>query len=493
MKGICTCILLSWVTMASFAMAQTAPATKPAGTKTVVGDLIESGTDANGEIRLLVNRSKVITTSRPYKRLSVAQSELAAVNPLNPTSFLLTAKQAGSSQLIVWDEQDRSQVIELTIGFDTKTLQEQLRTLYPDADIQPMVWNNGITLTGRVPNLEVAEQAAQIAASYGPRVINLLKLPAGQQISLQVKFAEVSRSALSQLGVNLGYSDGRSFGANTVGPFGAFNVVGDAVSGASQLGILTPNPAVTVFGKALVGDTAVGYFLSALRQNNLARILAEPNLTTSSGQEARFLAGGDFPVPVVQGASSSGGATSLTVEYREFGVKLSFVPVVLGEGKIRLKISPEISDVDFTNAVRSSGFLIPGRRTRNLTTTVELASGQTFAVAGLLDNRVTSSKDVTPMLGDLPVLGALFRSVRYQRNETELVVLVTPRVVEPLNPSEVPAVPGEQWRHPSEVDIFLNADIGGPIATTQPARPPALYLGAHGLVEVKESNAHAGK
>src|SRR3954470_10082740 len=167
MKGICTCVLMSWVTMASFAVAQTAPATRPAGAKTVVSDLIESGTDANGEIRLLVNRSKVITTSRPYKRLSVAQSELAAVNPLNPTSFLLTAKQAGSSQLIVWDEQDRSQVIELTIAFDTKTLQEQLRTLYPDADVQPMVWNNGITLTGRVPNLEVAEQVAQIAASYG--------------------------------------------------------------------------------------------------------------------------------------------------------------------------------------------------------------------------------------------------------------------------------------------------------------------------------------
>jgi len=462
---------------ATVAPAQT---TKPAAAKNTVTDLIESGTDSPGEVMLMTNRSRVITASRPIKRVSVGQPETATVNPLSPTSLLITAKQAGNTQVIVWDEADRSQVLELTVGFDMKSLQDQLRELYPDADIQPRVYNGSITLTGRVPNLEVADQAEKMAAGYSNKVLNLLKIPQGGQVLLQVRFAEVSRQATSALGVNFAVGDGlATFGSN-IGSPNTFNP-------GTPLGNITRSlPAnATQFASGSVGSTNFELFITALRQNNLIRILAEPNLTAASGQEAKFLAGGDFPVPVAQDNSGgSSGSSAITVEYREFGVRLSFVPAILGDGRIRLKMSPEVSDVDYSNAVRSNGFLIPGRRTRNLTTTVELVSGQTFAVGGLLDNRVNASKDATPLLSDLPVLGPLFRSVRYQRNETELVVLVTPRIVAPLNPSQVPAVPGEDWRHPSEVDLFVNGDLGGPVPTTRPSAPPPLYMGQHGLVSL---------
>jgi pilus assembly protein CpaC len=187
-------------------------------------------------------------------------------------------------------------------------------------------------------------------------------------------------------------------------------------------------------------------------------VLAEPNLIAMSGQEASFLAGGEFPIPVPQDGGD--GSSTITIDYKQFGVKLDFVPTVLGDGKIRLKVEPEVSDLDFSRSVSFGGFVIPGLTKRTVSTTIELSEGQTFAVAGLLNNRVVASKDVTPLLGDLPVLGALFRSVRYERSETELVVLVTPRLVAPLNPDEVGQLPGEKWTDPTELQLFLDRNIG---------------------------------
>jgi pilus assembly protein CpaC len=245
------------------------------------------------------------------------------------------------------------------------------------------------------------------------------------------------------------------------------------------------NPAIALFGKGVVGQTAFQYFINALRQNNVLRVLAEPNLMAISGQEASFLAGGEFPIPVTQGGGTGSGGTAITVEYREFGVKLKMTPIVLGDGRIRLKVAPEVSDLDFTTAVRFNGFVVPGLTSRKVETVVELNEGQTFAIAGLLNNNITAQKDVTPLLGDVPVLGTLFRSVRYQRKETELVVLVTPHLVAAMNPDQVPSVPGEKWRDPNELELFLNQDIGGPVtdlkgSTTQPDHPAPLYQGQHG-------------
>ena len=297
----------------------------------------------------------------------------------------------------------------------------------------------------------------------------------GQQVMLQVRFAEVSRSALSSLGVNLGVSDGKSFVGSNVGgvsPFGTQQIA----NGLSALAAPSPGAAVTIFGQGVTGNTSFQYFIEALRQNSLLRILAEPNITVISGQEGSFLAGGAIPIPVSQGGTGNGAAIS--VEYREYGVKLKFVPVVLGDGKVRLKVSPEISDLDYANSVTAGGFKIPGITQRKVTTTVELADGQTFAIAGLLNTSVASSKDVTPLLGDLPVIGALFRTVRYSRKETEMVVLITPHLVEPLNPADVQRLPGEDWEFPDELSLYVHADLGGP-KDTQHVKPTLPGKGRH--------------
>jgi len=223
-------------------------------------------------------------------------------------------------------------------------------------------------------------------------------------------------------------------------------------------------------------------FLTAMRQNNLLRVLAEPNLTVLSGKEANFLAGGEFPYPVPQ--TNGGSGTTITIEYKKYGVKLNFTPVALGDGRIRLHVAPEVSDLDYSNAVTLNGFVIPGLTTRTADTTVELSEGQTLSLAGLLNTRVRATNTITPVLGDIPILGALFRSVRYERSETELVVLVTPRLVSGLNPGEVPAATGERWRYPTEGEVFWRADMGGPLADdgrTPTATPPKRFQGAYGF------------
>jgi pilus assembly protein CpaC len=460
--------------------AAAAPAAPGAPPTSGTARLVISGLDERtGSIRLLVNKSTTLQTSRPYMRVNVAQPDIADVNGIGTTSILVTGKKAGATQIIIWDEDNNSQQIDVLVQANLLALRSLYERLMPGSQIDVIDNDGTIALTGQVPNLAVAEQATALASGYGNKVLNLLEVAGGQQVMLQVRFAEVSKTATSALGVNLGFIDSRgAFGASNIG-LQQFTL--KDVSGVSQFAENPPGTAITHFGRAFVGSTTIDAFVSALRENNLLRVLAEPNLVATSGQEAEFLAGGDFPVPIVQGGSDSG--TSITVEFREFGVRLRFTPVVLGSGRIRLKMAPEVSDVDFTNAVLAQGFRIPGRRTRRLSTTVELNEGQTFAVGGLLDNRVAANKAATPLLGDVPVLGALFRSVRYQRQETELVVLVTPRIVSGMQPGEVHKLPGEHWRHPNEANLYLFGDIGGEVKEEDAEKIPARrFIGSYGFV-----------
>ena len=464
--------------------------TQPAPTTRII-----SAGAQGGRIDLMANKSVVITTTVPYKRVNVAQPEIADFNTIGDRTILLTAKRPGSTQLILWDDAERSEIADVHVGLDTSTLQSDIKAMFPHAQVEVAASGSGtVSLRGKAKSLEEAEQMVQLATPHAPRVMNFLEVAGGQQVMLQVKFAEVSRTATNALGMNLGYSDGSSFfGSNTGGAAGPLGIT-ELTGGGTDLGVpLAPGATGTLFGRATMGNTSLVYFITALRQNNLLRVLAEPNLVAVSGQEADFLAGGEFPVPVPQ--SGTGGESTITIEYREFGVKLRFVPVVLGDGRIRLKVSPEVSDLDFTSAVRIAGTQVPGLRKRNLTTTVEMYEGQTFAVAGLLDNNVAASKDVTPLLGDLPVVGTLFRSVRYQRRETELVVLVTPVLVSAMNPDQVPLAPGENWRHPTEAELFWDRDLGGERkdgtssskATTQASSgPPPKFKGSYGFTPPQE-------
>ena len=435
---------------------QPAPAGDPRSDARDTSGIVVRGAK-QGVVKLLTNRSTVLKTDVPYKSVSIAQPEVADVNLVGPQDILVTAKKVGSTQLIIWDDNERSQVLELNVAFDLQALQEEMGRVFPESRIEVTSLNGALALRGRVPNLQVAEQAAEVAGAYGQNVLNFLEVAGGQQIMLQIRFAEISRSVNTNLGFNAFATDGTSaFGINSGAGGG---IPGDFAGSMSPASL---GAGVTLFGAGRANQTRFEYFITALRRNNLLRVLAEPNLVVYSGARGSFLAGGEFPFPVPQTASGSGIAAAITVEFKKFGVQLDFTPIVLGDGRIRLKVQPEVSDLDYSRSISIGGTIIPSLTKRTLSTEIELAEGQTFAVAGLLNNRVTANKDVTPLLGDVPILGALFRSVRYERNETELVVLVTPRLVEAMNPDQVPALPGERWRHPSEGEMLWNADLGGP-------------------------------
>jgi len=443
--------------------------------------LVAEGVGPDGRIRLMVNKTSVITTTQPFKQVSIGNADVADVTVMGPNNVMLTAKKQGTTQLIVWDDKDHSQVADVSVGMDLEALQLDLSSAFPGAKVEALSMNGAIGLRGSVPDLKTAESMVTMAQPYSPRVLNMLEVAGGQQVMLQVRFAEVSRRATNQLGVNFAMSDGVfSLGSNPgqIAPSG-FHPDVPGFGGPIQTNAGT---GVTLFGGGMAGQTAFRYFVQALRQNNLLRVLAEPNLVAMSGQEASFLAGGEFPIPVPQ--TGVGGGSTITIEYREFGVRLNMVPIVLGNGRIRLKLNPEVSDLDFSSPLTIQGSRIPIVNKRTVATTIELADGQSFAIAGLLDHAVAATKDVTPGLGDIPVLGALFRSVRYERRETELVVLVTPKLVEAMDPNQVPPLPGESWRHPEELDLYLNQDIGGeapakPVDSdaTAPAPAPAAASG----------------
>ncbi|MGH7178843.1 MAG: type II and III secretion system protein family protein [Tepidisphaeraceae bacterium] len=476
--------IIVFLSAALLLMPQTGVARPQAGAE----PLVSGGVGADGRIHLTLNKSTVITTRRPQKRISIGEPSIVDVNGISPTRILLTAKKIGSTQVIVWDEQDQSQSIDVIVSADVSGLREQIDRLFPGNRMEVSTTEETIILSGRVPSLTVAQQAEALASPYGKKVVNLLEVAGGQQVMLHVRVAEVSRTAITALGVNYAYASGSFFGGSNLGQVNntAFVPGEGSIVGATPTpqGLLLTadqaiSPLVTIYGGGQVGNFFLEYFLTALRDNNLLRVLAEPNLTAISGEEASFLAGGEFPVPIPQGGSGINN-TTITIEYKEFGIRLKFVPIVLGDGRIRLKLAPEVSDLDFTTAVRFSGFVVPGLKTRRVSTTIELANGQSFAIAGLMNQDVTAVKQVVPLLGDLPIIGAMFRSVRYQRRETELVVLCTARLVSPLNPNEVPPLPGENWRHPTEAELFFNQDLGSAM-TTADAQNARKYFGNTGF------------
>lgn len=455
-------------------------------TQAVDPTLVSSGTSEDGRVHLLPNKSSVIVTKVPFKQISVGAPDIADVNPTGPSNLLITGKKPGTTQVIVWDDSDRIQVIDVIVDFYLEELQALLRNTFPDSNIQVIAANSAILLRGRVPSIQVSEQAQMLAKPFSPSVINMLEVAGGQQVMLEVKFAEVSKAATNALGVNFGLTDGIGIAGSNIGqiaPLGLMDLAG-------RPGLSYPSggaAAVTLFGKGEVGGTGFITFIRAMRENSLLRVLAEPNLITMSGKEASFLAGGEFPVPTPQTGGGGDEFAAITVDYKEYGVRLKFLPVVLGNGNIHLQVSPEVSDLDYANAITVGGFQIPGIRTRRVSTSIELSDGQSFAVAGLLNDSTFSKKESTPVLGDIPVLGALFRSTRYERKETELVVLVTVHLVAAINPDKVSGLPGERWRHPTEAQLFMFGDLGEqlPPSKREPASARQGFKPAHGAPPAK--------
>jgi pilus assembly protein CpaC len=402
---------------------------------------------AAAPLRVLVGKSLLINTTERLKRVAVTDPGVADAQPITPTQILVHGRAPGEVSLLIWDELERSRSFDLRVDVDVSAATEEIHRVFPDEQITVSPSRNAIVLSGHVSTEDVAKRAALIADAYSKSVVNVLSFgPVGaQEILLEVKFADVDRAATIQLGANFfSTGAGNTIGTTTTGQFGGFSV-NNSSSGQGSGGSNAPGSGATVnFNNALNiflfrRDINFGAIIADLQQKNLLQILAEPNLIAVNGKEASFLAGGEFPFPVVQAGQ---GVSSVTIQFREFGVKLKFTPVIMPSGAIHLHVVPEVSALDFANGLTISGFNVPALTTRKADTEFEIQDGQSFVIAGLLDNRVTSVMNKMPGIGDIPVLGYLFRSKSASKSRSELMVMVTARRVSPLaQPPSGPSTP----------------------------------------------------
>jgi pilus assembly protein CpaC len=421
---------------------------------------IEREVGAVKNLALETGQNRLLILSEPIGRVSVADPRVADLKVITPVQLLLTSRGVGTTDLTLWNKRDEPLVLALQVTRNLERLKAQLADLFPDEKISVSAAGDLIVLSGEVSDVRVPERAAEVAQLHSEKVANLIKVVGNQQVQLEVKFAEVSRSGLRELGINFFHQDaGGRFLGGLVNPGqtpDAFTNVPGTLSGSGQPPLQAqPGNGFSLFFSGLP-TFPFSAILNILEQSGLAKMLAEPTLVALSGQEAKFLVGGEFPIPM----SSSLGA--LSVLWKKFGIILSFTPTVIADGALHLKLSAEVSDVDPARSVTIGGISIPGLTSRQSETTVRLADGQSFAIAGLLSDKVQSTVNKIPLLGDLPILGALFRSVNYQRNETELLVVVTAHLAKPVAPHDAPHLPTDnELNDPNDVQLFLFGSMGG--------------------------------
>jgi pilus assembly protein CpaC len=388
-------------------------------------------------LHLLVGRSLVISSPARIKRVSLADPEIAEAIVVSPTQVLVNGKKPGGVSLMIWDEADQSQAFEVSVDIDVLGLSQKIHEVFPTENVHIDTSKDVVILTGNASSATVADKILEVVKGAAPKVTSMMQVPAPPtgEIMLQVRFAEVNRTALNQFGINLmSLPNAKNIGSISTQQFAPPQLLNQS-QGQTQFGL---SDLLNVF--IFRPDINFAATIKALQAQNVLQILAEPNLVTASGKEASFLAGGEFPFPVPQ--SAGGGAQAIiTIQFKEFGVRLNFVPTFTADGHIHLKVKPEVSSLDFTNALQFQGFLVPALSTRRMESEMDLADGQSFAIAGLIDNRVTEQLQKVPWIGDVPVLGKLFQSRSVNRTKDELLVVVTPIIVKPMNPGQAPKGP----------------------------------------------------
>ena len=443
------------------AVAQQAPA----------GISANAGLDGATEVTLAVNKSKIVTPNRQFTELSVGNPLVADVVALSRSQFYVLGKSVGSTNVIVTDQGGGViQVFDVYIGQDIDGLKRKIYEIAPSDNVEVRAANDAIILSGTVGDASRAAAIASVANNYAPgKVTNMIGVTGSQQVMLEVRFAEVQRSVLKDIGANLKIQDVGSAGGapgrfGTPGPnqipMPGFN---DALEGGllrpglaagGTLGGINPLAFAALGGTILQGDFAFTAMFDLLEEKGLVRTLAEPNLIALSGDTANFLAGGEFPIPIAQASTAAATYAAITVEFKEFGVGLSFTPTVTGKDSINLQLAAEVSAIDPTVSTTLGSITIPGLRVRRAKTTVELKDGQSFAVAGLIQDDLNSTVRGIPGLSSLPIIGALARSQAFEKRETELVILITTRLVKPVNRDQL-ASPTDVSTLPSETDFFL--------------------------------------
>jgi len=430
---------------------QVAPSqTSPQGPAATAQMPSEAESHGAAPLRVMVGKSLLINTTERLRRVSVTDPGVADAIVITPTQILVHGRSAGEVSLLIWDELERSRSFDLRVDVDVSAASEEERRVFPDEQISVTPSRSAIVLSGHVTTEDIATRAGKIAEAYSKNVVNVLTFgPVGaQEVLLEVRFAEVDRSAALQLGVNYFTPGiGHTTGTLSTGQFGGSTISTSSTTTVSNGGSTTTStaptpPAINLSNPLNLflfrSDINFGVVIQALQQKNLLQILAEPNLIAVNGKEASFLAGGEFPFPIVQPGQ---GFTAVSISFKEFGVRLRFTPVIMPNGNIHLRVVPEVSQLDFANGLTISGFNIPALSTRRADTEFELQDGQSFVIAGLIDNRLTNIGNKIPGLGDIPILGNLFKSKNLQKNNTELMVLCTVHRISPTN--QAPPGPGD--------------------------------------------------
>ena len=483
--------------------------------------------DSGSALFIPVNRSSLITLNSPAAEVQVANPDIADVHVNNATNITIVAKGLGQTTVRIMDK-DRAILRELdvAVGYDLPAIRKSLKNFLPEEDIGVEMVNSGIALTGQVHSAASVDKALKIARDFvkqpgqkddattdapttgapssattgskdssskssSPNILNFLQVTSGQQVMLRVRVGEIQRSALKELGVDLNaISNGQGASNVVLGTGGGIASLVAPTTGQTAVspgvfllpGGQTPTNTQGVLGlkwhpNGANGNTYAG-LLKALEQDGLFKVLAEPNLVAISGEEAEFLSGGEIPIPVVQG---SGGSSSVSITYKPFGVAVKFTPLVMGESRIHMTVQPEVSEVSSSNAVEISGFKIPSIDTRRAKTTVELAPGESFMIAGLINDQTRATINQLPGAKELPILGALFRSTEFQRNETELVIAVTPYIVDPMKSSNV-KLPSDNFAPASQMEMFFYGALGATPSKPQNTTPTQSLEGPTGFM-----------
>ncbi|HEX8651856.1 MAG TPA: type II and III secretion system protein family protein [Pyrinomonadaceae bacterium] len=432
-------------------------------------------------VNVLVGQSRVVNFDRDIGRFSVSNPEIAEAVLVAPNQVIVNGKAFGQVNFIAWEQTGgKFLVFDVFVRANLSLIDSQIRALFPKDDIRLSQANGSVVISGSVADSKMVGQVQAVVEAAGFKTVNMLESPVknATQVQLQVRVAEVSRNRLKDVGTSFMYQGAPGEGGyvnSGGGPSSLGSVIGGSMSG-------TLSSALNIF---VMGSNAAG-MLRALQTQGAIRSLAEPNLIAMDGQQASFLAGGEFPVPIVQSGTER---TSVAIIFKEYGVRLNFKPTIIDEDHIRLELEPEVSTIDYSSGVKFDGFIVPALRTRRAKTGVELRDGQSFALAGLLDNSETRSLSKVPVLGDIPILGNLFKSKSFQKNETELMFIVTAQLVKPVNRDDLPQMrgidglkkgsplgvepKGEGIQGQSGYSIGSGAKQSEPVATPQPSAPQA--------------------
>ena len=398
-------------------------------------------------LEMIINTSRILTLDNNVPKLLVANPELLTATPLAPNQIQISALKTGVTQLNLWDESGQVFTIDVIVMGDARELADILRAEFPDTSLRVRPLPNSVMISGYVPRSEMVSQIVAIAEDYYPKVHNNMSVGGVRQVRLNIKIIEVSRSKLRSLGVDWSKMTGNDF--VTSGVSGLINAATttSATGDTMRFGIVGDNSANTFYA-----------YLEALQRNNLAKVLAEPTLVTESGRAASFNAGGEFPIIIPQSLGT------VSVEYKEFGTRVDAVPIVLGDGRIHLQVRPQVSEVDAARSVTINNTTVPSLLTRWVDTAVEMKAGQTLALAGLVQERVEAQNRGVPVLADMPWVGSAFRSVKEEVNEIELLILVTPELVDAMDAEQVPSnFPGQSTTSPTNYELYINGELEVPL------------------------------